>query len=169
MRLGRAFYSDDAVEVAKSLLGKFLCVEAGKFRITETEAYRGFHDSASHAFRGITPRNEVMFGDGGFCYVYLCYGIHFLLNFVTGKKGEPEAVLIRGVEGFNGPGRLTKALGIDMSFNREDLTVSGKIWLEDGEETPEYEELERIGIDYALKEDREKLWRFYLKKQGAKK
>jgi len=152
-----------AIELAPVLLGKILCRrqndEILRYRITETECYVA-NDTACHAHRGKTPRNSVMFEAGGAVYVYLCYGIHNLLNVVTGKIGEPEAVLIRGVEGFNGPGKLTKAMDIDRNLNGVDLIISEELWIEDDGVQFEYAATPRIGIDYASEADRARLWRF---------
>ena len=100
--------------------------------IIEVEAYDGFHDKASHAARGKTKRNAPMFGHAGHWYVYFTYGMHWMLNIVTGKKGYPAAVLIRGVNGIHGPARLTKKLKIDGKF--DDLPANRKtgLWIEDG-------------------------------------
>ncbi len=158
-----------ALELAPYLLGKLLCVsddERGvlKVRITETEAYYGEEDTACHAHRGKTPRTEVLYERGGIAYVYLCYGIHCLMNVISGPEDHPEGVLIRGVDGYNGPGKLTKFLGIDRSFNRESLLTSDRIWIEDDGFIPvEIFTSPRIGIDYATKEYIDKPWRFYLK------
>ncbi len=131
-------------------------------RITETEAYDGFEDKASHAHRGPTPRNEVMFGPPGRSYVYLCYGVHWLLNLTTRPKGIPGAILIRGVAGVSGPGRLTKQLGITGDDNRKTLTRAHGIWVEDSPMAPEEDILAtpRIGIDYAGPEWAATPWRF---------
>lgn len=166
MKLQSAFYRQGAETLAPALLGKFLCRRLGgkllRYRITETEAYCGEHDTACHAHRGKTPRNSVMYETGGTAYIYLCYGIHNLLNVVAGGINEPEAALIRGVEGFTGPGRLTKAMGIDRSLNGADLTTCGELWLEDGERLP-YTAAPRVGIDYASDADKARLWRFIAK------
>ena len=157
------FYQKPAVHLAPLLLGKILCRKIGKdvirLAITETEAYAGEKDTACHARRGKTPRTAVMYEAGGIAYVYLCYGIHHLLNVVVAGAGEPECVLIRGIEGISGPGRLTKALQIDMSLNRENLTCSNKLWLEDGTQLP-YTAGPRVGINYADEADRMRPWRF---------
>ena len=146
------------------MLGKLLCRKVDgqtvKLRITETEAYYSEEDTACHAHKGRTPRTQTMYLEGGVAYVYLCYGIHSLLNVVTGEKDHPQAVLIRGVEGYNGPGKLTKALKIDRSLNGENLIESDRLWLEDDGFTCEYTASKRIGIDYATEEYRNKLWRF---------
>jgi len=105
-KLDREFYNRPTLLVAKELLGKYLVVQkegnllSGK--IVETEAYIGFDDPASHAYRGMTPRNEVMFGDPGYAYVYLTYGVHHCLNLVTEKRGYPAAVLLRALETVDG-------------------------------------------------------------------
>lgn len=164
-RVGRSFYRQPAPELAPRLLGKLLCCrQAGslvrRLRITETEAYYGEADTACHASRGRTSRTEVMYDDGGHAYIYLCYGIHEMLNIVSGPVNHPEAVLIRGVEGYRGPGRLTRALGITRSLNCEDLAHSKHLWLEDDGTTCCHVASPRIGIAYASPRDRERPWRF---------
>lgn len=165
-RLGRDFYTRDVLDVAPAMLGKLLCrkSESGevlRFRITETEAYRGEDDTACHASKGKTPRTSVMWDKGGTVYVYLCYGMHNMLNIVTGSKGEPQAVLIRGVEGCTGPGKLTKKLYVDRKQNGSDVVLSDTIWLEDDGFVPDdIKTSPRIGIDYADEKDRQRPWRF---------
>lgn len=108
----------NTVRLARNLIGKLLVVGGREIGpIVETEAYDGPEDRASHARRGPTARNAPMFGPPGHWYVYLCYGIHEMLNLVTGPEGYPAAILIRGAGGIVGPGRLTKQAGIDRSFN----------------------------------------------------
>lgn len=128
MRLTQDFYTQCALEVAPSLLGKLLCRKVDgeliKLRINETEAYYGENDTACHAHKGKTRRTKVMYEAGGMAYVYLCYGIHHLFNVVTGALNFPEAVLIRGVANYNGPGKLTKALKINQALNAENLLSS---------------------------------------------
>ncbi|MCX8073968.1 MAG: DNA-3-methyladenine glycosylase [Clostridia bacterium] len=167
-RLNIDFYRKDVLEVAPLLLGKLLVIrldsgEIIKRRITETEAYRGKEDSACHARFGLTKRTEVLYKDGGHLYVYLCYGIHYLLNIVTGCIGDPQAVLIRGVEGFNGPGKLTKALNINLDFNNTNLRTSDKIWIEDDDKSFNYYATKRIGIEYATEPYKSIKWRYVLK------
>lgn len=166
MKLQKEFYSLRAPMLAKKLLGKTLCVNNnGKvlsYKITETEAYFGEEDTACHAKNGKTKRNAVMYNEGGVAYVYLCYGIHHLLNIVCGPKDFPEAVLIRGVEGFEGPGKLTKAMGIDMSFNGESL-LEDRIYITDAPKV-EYTANKRVGIDYADEYYRNIKWNFKIKK-----
>ncbi len=185
MRIQNSIYNKNAVELAPILLGKILCRSFGekilRLRITETESYFGEEDTACHAHKGKTARTKVMYRRGGFAYIYLCYGVHYLLNIVSGEENHPEAVLIRGgvtdisIENFskvynkkspynlNGPGKITRALHIDKSLNEEDLTVSEKIWIEDDGFSAEYFTAKRIGIDYATEEYRNKLWRFQIK------
>lgn len=153
------------------LIGKLLCRREGgrvyRLRITETECYFGEEDTACHAHKGRTPRTETLYAAGGIAYVYLCYGMHSLLNIVTGREGHPEAVLIRGVEGISGPGRVTKALGITRTENRLPLLKKNGLWLEDdGTPPPEWIATPRIGIDYAAREDRERPWRFLAKQEA---
>ncbi len=166
MMLNTTYFARPATELAPDLLGKLLCRrlpsgEVLRRRITETECYFGEEDTACHAHKGRTPRTDTLYLQGGCAYVYLCYGIHSLLNLVTGREGHPEAVLIRGVEGASGPGRVTKALGITREDNRLLLMPESGIWVEDdGAPAPAYTALPRVGIDYAEKEDRERHWRY---------
>jgi DNA-3-methyladenine glycosylase len=180
-KLDRKFYDRPTIRVAKELLGKYLVIQkddnllSGK--IVETEAYIGFKDPASHAYRGMTPRNKVMFGDPGYAYVYLTYGMHHCLNLVTEKDGYPAAVLIRALEPTegielmkkrrrcqnikdltSGPAKLCQALGIDRSLNGADL-CSDMIYVEDrGENIREIVSSSRIGIN----EGKQKNWRFLI-------
>ena len=164
MKLERDFYTRDVLIVAPELLGKILVCKVDdeflRYRITETEAYRGVEDLACHVSKGRTARTEAMYHKGGVVYVYLIYGMYWMLNIVTGNENEPQAVLIRGLEGIYGPGRLTRKLQIDKSFYNEDVTVSPRIWIEDDGFVPQYKTGKRIGIDYAG-EWKDKLWRFY--------
>lgn len=167
-RLPKSFFTRDVLDVAPDLLGKVLVrkFEDGtikKFIISEVEAYRGKEDLACHACKGRTPRTEIMFQDGGYIYVYLIYGMYWMLNFVTNKKDIPQAVLIRGIENFNGPGKLTKALQIDKSFYGENLFESDRLWIESGIEEISYNTTPRIGIDYAGEIWKNKPWRYLLK------
>lgn len=127
--LPREFYSRPTAEVARDLLGKILVHGRRRGRIVETEAYLGLEDDAAHASRGRTPRTEVLFGPPGHAYVYLIYGIHDCFNIVAEPEGIPGCVLIRAVapvrgiaQRADGPGRLTKAMGIRRSHNGTDLT-----------------------------------------------
>ena len=168
MRLSEQMYNLSSVELAPQLLGMKLCryVSDGKIiklKITETEAYFGESDTACHAHKGRTKRTEILYKSGGIAYVYLCYGIHYLLNVVSGPKESPQAVLIRGIENFNGPGKLTKALNITKEFNGENFITSDKLWIETSNSHADFETTKRIGIDYATEEYRNKLWRFVVK------
>ena len=153
-----------APEAARALVGKILVRRLAdgtviRARITETEAYFGEGDTACHACHGRTKRTEVLYHPAGTIYVYLCYGIHWMLNLVTGPADNPQAVLIRGVEGVSGPGRVTKYLVIDKSLN--DTMLGGELSLEDDGFVPDHiGATPRIGIGYASAEDQAKLWRF---------
>lgn len=157
-------YSVSAEELAPMLLGKYLCrkTDDGVIRamITETECYLGEDDTACHASKGKTKRNAPMYLEGGHLYVYLCYGIHHLINIVSGKEGEPEAVLIRGVKGAEGPGRASKHLGITTALTGINICGDSEVWIEDDGVRVTFAASKRIGIDYAEAKDRERLWRF---------
>ena len=133
--------------------------------ITEVEAYDGPDDLACHASKGRTARTAVMFSPGGVWYVYLCYGIHEMLNLVTGPENYPAAVLIRGLRQVNGPGRLTRALGITRELNGTPVAEQSGLWIAESQiviprravtATP------RIGVDYAGPLWAGKPWRFVL-------
>ena len=188
MRIERKFYMRDAVTVGKDILGKIIVKKTadGRMmsgRITEVEAYMGITDKASHSYGGRrTKRTEVMYKEGGYSYIFLIYGMYECFNVTVGREGDPQAVLIRGVEPLenknlmqekrkvkkekdisNGPGKLTKAIGITREDNGADLTAGENIWLEDdGYKVKDIVETTRIGIDYA-EEDALKPWRFYIK------
>ena len=163
-KLDENFYCRDAVRVARELLGKTLVRitddgTVSRYRITATEAYLGGDDKACHASKGRTPRTEVMFDSGGKIYVYLIYGMYWMLNIVTGEKDHPQAVLICGLDEVKGSGRVGKLLKVDKSFYGEDLTISTRIWLEDSDTSLEFVTKPRVGVDYAG-EWKDKLWRF---------
>lgn len=164
-RLTKDFYTRDVLKVAPELIGKELVVRSGssffRYAITEVEAYRGAEDEACHANKGRTKRTEVMYHEGGKVYVYFVYGMYWMFNVVAGKEDIPQAVLIRGLEGCNGPGRLTRMLGIGGSFYGEDLTVSENIWIEDIGSNPPIKTGKRIGIEYAGERWKNKPWRYY--------
>lgn len=174
--LGERFFERPTVEVAQKLLGKYLVrLPAGRqgarrkaitAMITEVEAYDGPHDKASHASRGRTARNTPMFGPAGYWYVYFTYGMHWMLNIVTREKGYPAAVLIRGVDGMNGPGRVTKFLKIDKRFNNKKAAPKSGLWIENrGVRIPRghIKRAARIGVPYAGPVWAKKCWRFYIK------
>lgn len=176
-RLDADFFNQNTLSVAKSLLGKILCVKNDRKTtrgiVVETEAYRGEDDLACHASKGRTKRTETMYLKAGTIYVCMIYGMYFCLNIVTEDENYPAAVLIRGVlpppstsdveggEVISGPGRVCRYLGIDKSFNG--LNVSGdKIWLEDWGIKAAKKNIvvsKRIGVDYA-KHCKDYLWRF---------
>jgi len=171
-KVDRDFYLADAVTVARQLPGMELVMASGeqclRYVITETEAYLGEGDRACHASRGRTRRTEPMFLTGGHLYLYFVYGMHWMLNVVTGPADHPQAVLIRGVSQYQGPGRVTKGLGIDGSFKREDLTSSGRIWIEDTGFRPELISGPRVGIEYAGEPWISKPWRFIVRNEKEK-
>ena len=171
--LGASFFDRPTLIVAEDLIGKFLVRSvSGKtvaLMITEAEAYDGFEDKASHASRGQTPRNTPMFGKPGTIYVYFTYGMHWMLNIVCGKEKYPAAALIRGVEGTNGPARLTKAFGIDKKLNNIPLSKKSGLWVEDRGikfSKVDIKRTGRVGVDYAG-EWAKKPWRFVLKKRKS--
>jgi DNA-3-methyladenine glycosylase len=154
--LDQTFFARPAVKVARELLGKYLVRRIGKrehaVMISEVEAYIGPHDLACHARFGRTARTEVMFGPAGHWYVYLCYGIHWMLNVVTDADEWPAAVLFRAAGEFAGPGRLTKALKIDNRLNTLPANMKSGLWVEDRGVRLKHSQVEctpRIGIDYA--------------------
>jgi DNA-3-methyladenine glycosylase len=149
------FFNRPAATVARDLIGKrivrALPSTALSFTITETEAYEGQHDLACHSAKGRTARTDVMFGVAGRFYVYRIYGLHWMLNIVTGDVNEAAAVLVRGVEGVNGPGRVAAALKIDSSVGGLPAVPASGLWFERPEDTRPFRVLRtpRIGIDYA--------------------
>lgn len=168
MILDYNFFNRDVLEVAPDLVGKLIVRningEIIKLRISEVEAYRGEDDTACHAHKGKTKRTKVMYGEAGRYYIYLCYGIHYLLNIVTGNINEPQAVLIRATLEANGPGKLTKMLKIDNTLNDKKAEKENRLWIEDDGYKCKYTCDKRIGIAYATKEDQDKLWRYILEK-----
>ncbi len=191
-RLSRKFFAEDTVGVARNLLGARLVRQLDGERlvgmVVECEAYVGAADSACHASRGLTPRNEVMFGPPGYAYVYFTYGMHWMLNIVTREEGFPAAVLFRAVqplEGLatmyrlreakgtvrserdltSGPARLTQAMAIDKSLNGTDMVDGNLLWLEQGRPVPEDLVMSgpRVGIQYADPADVGLAWRFWMR------
>lgn len=157
------------VALARSLLGKLLVRRRAdgtvtRHRLTEVEAYNGERDRACHASKGRTKRTAVMYQPGGVWYVYLCYGVHEMLNLVTGPANYPAAILIRGVADIAGPGRLTKRLQIDRRQNGVPVARKSGLWLEDDGFVVTRHMIKagpRIGVDYAGPVWAEKRWRFY--------
>lgn len=148
MRLNRDFFNRPTTEVAKDLIGKYLVFEECEGRITEVEAYVGDgSDPACHAHRGKTPRNEVMFGPPGHSYVYFIYGMYHCLNFVTEEDGRAAAVLIRGVESLDGPGKLCREFNITREHSGIDICEDKNFYVEDRGHRPiKIVESPRIGI-----------------------
>lgn len=165
-RLSRDFFNRPTLKVAQELLGKIMVFGSVGGIITETEAYIGKDDPASHAFRGKTSRTAVMFGPPGFTYVYFIYGMYHCLNFTTEEEGTAGGVLIRGVQlitpsplFLNGPGKLCRHLGITRDHNGIDLINHEHFFVKDSPFNPLFEATPRIGITKA----QEKLWRFVVK------
>ena len=168
--LKKDFFNRPVLRVARDLLGADICVgqkkgQVMKMTVNETEAYFGEEDLACHASKGKTPRNEVMYGEAGVIYLYLCYGMHWLLNIVCEKEGYPAAVLLRGTLG-----RLTKKLGIEGKLNRQKAIRSNGLWFERGK--PFKNEIKtgpRIGVSYAGEYWAKKPYRFWFSnsKSGA--
>lgn len=198
--LNSKFFERNSVNVANNLIGCVLVIRANgkieKFKIVETEAYEGLKDKASHASRGMTERNKIMFGKPGVWYVYFTYGMHYMLNIVCGKKGHPAAVLIRGISPPNpplilrggrkgksdskkepqnliGPARLTKKLKIDKKFNGKIANKKTGLWIE----PPAPRSLAgqriiktpRVGVSYSGPVWSKKLYRFVLSDFETKK
>lgn len=182
--LTREFYERNSVRVAKELLGKVLVRGLGatvlEGIIVEVEAYRGYDDPASHAYRGPTRRNQVMFGQPGHAYVYFTYGMHYCLNVTTEPTGQPGAVLIRAAQPLkgidrmkrqrgteevknlaNGPGKLTQAFAVTKALNGHDLTLGTRLSIaeSDNSEPLKIVSRSRIGIRAGV----EKPWRFLIK------
>ena len=162
-----AFFRRSPHKVAPELLGNYLvCRSADREQalvINEVEIYDGEKDEACHAHKGRTQRTEVMFAPGGLWYVYLIYGMYDMLNIVVSEKDKPAAILIRGAEDLDGPGKLTKALRIDRSYNSKQANKDSGLWIEDrGLLVPKKQisRTPRIGIDYASEPWRSKKWRF---------
>ena len=166
MRLDKQFYQQDVITVAKSLLGSTLVrqFENGeqlRLTLNEVEAYNGEEDLGCHASKGRTPRTEVMYLNGGHVYVYLIYGMYWLLNVVTGSADHPQAVLIRGSKEITGPGRIGKTLQLDKTFYGENLVTSQRLWIEKSKiNSLKIKESPRIGIDYAGNYWSKIPWRF---------
>lgn len=167
-KLDKDFFLGDVLNVAPELLGKYLVRNYGRngsarYVIKEVEAYKGGEDRACHASKGRTKRTEIMYHEGGRIYVYLVYGLHWMLNFVTGERDNPQAILIRGIGNFKGPGIVSRELNINRSFYGEDLVDSNRIWVENADKKVEVYTTTRVGIDYAGDLWRNKPWRFILK------
>src|SRR4030042_5593715 len=166
MRLLTSFYDRDVLQVAPELIGKSLVVKRNNkfdsYIIDEVEAYGGSEDDASHARFGKTTRNSIMFARGGVLYVYLIYGIYWMLNIVTGAEGHPQAILIRGLKGIDGPGKVTRTLEIDKTFYGENLILSKRIWIENNHAQAAFIQKSRLGIDYASEPWKNIPWRYIM-------
>lgn len=169
MILKSDFFSRDVVKVAKDLVGKYLVVKKDNrisaYKIIETEAYGGEDDLASHARFGKTDRSQIMYGSPGAWYVYMIYGMYHMLNIVCQPEDKPAAVLIRGLDGISGPGKLTRELGITKIFNGKLAAKATGLWIEDRGESlspGQISSTPRIGIDYAGPVWRQKPYRFFL-------
>lgn len=154
--LSSSFFNRETKIVARDLLGKFLVrKDADKevaYLITETEGYVGPHDLASHSSKGRTVRTEIMYMKAGTIYIYFVYGMHYMLNIVTEEKDFPAAILIRGVVGISGPGKITKKLSINKMLNGLPLSKETGLWVEDRGvhiDPKSIQATPRIGIDYA--------------------
>lgn len=161
------FFNRDLLEVAPDLIGKILVRKFDdgselRLKIKETEAYKGEEDKACHASKGKTPRTETMYLEAGTIYIYLIYGMYYMLNFVTSKEDVPQAVLIRAAGDYNGPGKLTKALKIDKNFNKQNIATCPNLWVEDDSKKIKLKTSTRIGIDYAGEFWANKQWRWIL-------
>ncbi len=173
------FFARDAVVVARALIGQTVRRGPVALRITETEAYRWPPDTASHARAGRTERTAPLFGPPGRAYVYLCYGLHNMLNLITGKDGQAQGVLVRacaplrglatvrqrrgdkdGPVLLDGPGKVGQALDLDTTWSHHDVTTKRGLWLTAGRAPSGLLVGTRIGIDYADPEHRALPWRF---------
>ncbi len=166
-RLGEAFFHRDCLEVAPDLVGKILVRRFSdgtelRERIAETEAYRGTEDLACHASKGRTPRTEMLYRESGVIYIYLCYGMHYLMNVNTGEKEQPQGVLFRAGVVHDGPAKLTKYLQVDKRFNGGSFLTCEELWVEDDGAPCTYHTDVRVGIDYAGEIWKNKPWRFIL-------
>lgn len=156
LRVPPGFFQRDALELAPEVLAmklvrKFEDGSILSLDITDVEVYRGEEDMGCHARKGRTPRTEVMYQPGGKLYVYLIYGMYWLLNITTGPADHPQAILVRGTREVDGPGRVGRALKLDKSFYGEDIYASNRLWLEWRGDAKGLKHLTRprVGIDYA--------------------
>lgn len=167
-KAGSDFFRNDALDIAPKILGMQIVRQFPKgeqliLDISEVEVYRGEEDLGCHAAKGRTPRTDVMYLQGGRVYVYLIYGMYWMLNITTGPENFPQAILIRGTRQFNGPGRIGKALQLNKSFYGEDLYTSKRIWINTNDDHHGcIKTLPRIGIDYAGDYWANKPWRYLL-------
>lgn len=170
MKLNEDFFRRDALEVAPDLVGKIIArkLDDGTIlreRIAETEVYRGEEDLGCHASKGRTKRTELLYGESGIIYVYLCYGMHWLMNVITGEREHPQGVLFRCGTVKNGPAKLTKYFQIDGSFNGEKICGNDRVWIEDDGFRPKITTAPRVGIDYAGEYWKNVKWRYIAEKE----
>ncbi len=163
------FFNRETEKVARELIGMFLVRryrDRGITRmITEVEVYDGFRDKASHAARGKTERNAPMFGSAGHWYVYFTYGMHWMLNIVTREEGYPAAILIRSVQGVNGPARITKFFKIDKKLNGFPATKQSGLWIENRgicAQSARIKKGPRVGVGYAGPYWAGRRWRLWI-------
>lgn len=169
-KLGYDFFNRDALKVAPELVGKILVHRLAdgtelRERIAETEAYRGEEDKACHASKGRTPRTELLYGEAGVVYIYLCYGMHWLVNVITGEKDRPQGVLIRAGVDHSGPAKLTKYLQMKGDLNGQKFYDNPNLWIEDDGFSPKLRTAPRVGIDYAGEYWKNVEWRFIAVKE----
>ncbi len=167
--LNKKFFQRKTLLVAENLIGKYLLRKIGNKtiaeQITEVEAYIGPHDLACHSSKGRTARTEVMFCEAATLYVYLVYGMHWMLNVVTEEENYPAAILIRGTTNFKGPGVVTRKLKINKLQNGKLATKKNGLWFEDrGETKTKIKKTPRIGVSYAGPIWSKKKYRFVLDK-----
>lgn len=171
MILTRNFFRKHPLDVAEGLIGSYLVRKWRgkiiKLPVHETEAYLGSHDKASHASKGKTKRSETMFGPPGHFYIYLTYGMHWMLNIVTEKEGVPSAVLLRGAGPYNGPAKLTKGIHVTKSLNKKPAVGENGLWFEKGKRPDKRKimRLPRVGVEYAGSVWAKKPYRFLWEEQ----
>ena len=166
-RFDRSFFLRDALDVAPRLIGALLTRRfpdgtVREYVLTELEVYRGEEDKACHASSGRTRRTDIMYDMGGKIYMYLIYGMYWMFNIVTSEKNNPQAILIRGVRGIDGPGRVTRSLQMKRDFYGEDLVTSDRIWIANRGNRFAFKTTPRINIQYAGEEWMQKPWRYVL-------
>ena len=162
------FFKTDTISLAQNLIGKWIETnidgQVVQAQISETEAYLGVEDSACHSYKNKrTNRTEPMYKGGGTIYIYLCYGLHFLLNIVSREENQPEAVLIRAVVGAEGPAKTTKLLNINKALNGKSIINNPNICIKDDGKKYKHTTATRVGIDYALPKDKNAKLRYILK------
>lgn len=168
-RLEADFFHRDCLEVAPDLVGKLLIRQLPdgtilQERIAETEVYRGEEDEACHAHKGRTKRTELLYRESGLIYVYLCYGMHWLMNVITGEPEQPQGVLFRAGVVHDGPAKLTRYLQVDKQWNGDSFLTCSNLWVADDGFRSKIQTAERVGIGYAGEVWQKKQWRFLIQK-----